>query len=201
MRTLLLRLRACAVPILAALVAGLATLSAMPVRAQQGYPSRPVQLVVAFEPGNSGDPVAGLLAQGLPSAVGQPVAVEHRPGASGAVGPGASRERYPTATRSSSASSPRSPSIRSSTRMSAAIPNGICSRSRSRRSSPGRSSCRTRHRTPRLPSCCGLRVRRGVACCSPPAAPVRAGTWRPNCSASGPRAGSSTSRSRAPVRR
>jgi tripartite-type tricarboxylate transporter receptor subunit TctC len=45
-----------------------------------------VQLVVAFEPGGSGDLVAGLLADGLSSALGQPVSVEHRPGASGAVG-------------------------------------------------------------------------------------------------------------------
>ena len=38
------------VRLLAALAVGLATLSAPPARAQQGYPSRPVQLVVAFEP-------------------------------------------------------------------------------------------------------------------------------------------------------
>ena len=79
-------LRARTAPVLGALVVGLAALSVSPVRAQQAYPSRPVQLVVAFEPGGSGDLVAGLLAQGLPSALGQPVAVEHRPGASGAVG-------------------------------------------------------------------------------------------------------------------
>ena len=78
--------RALTAPLLAALAVGLAALSAPPARAQQGYPSRPVQLVVAFEPGGSGDLVVGLLAQNLPSVLGQPVAVEHRPGASGAVG-------------------------------------------------------------------------------------------------------------------
>src|SRR3954467_1575138 len=78
--------RARTAPMLAAFVVGLAALSAPPVEAQQGYPSRPVQLVVAFEPGGSGDLVAGLLADGLSSALGQPVNVEHRPGASGAVG-------------------------------------------------------------------------------------------------------------------
>jgi tripartite-type tricarboxylate transporter receptor subunit TctC len=70
----------------AGLAVSLAVISALPVWAQQAYPSRPVQLVVAFEPGGSGDLVAGLLAENLPSALGQPVTVEHRPGASGAIG-------------------------------------------------------------------------------------------------------------------
>ena len=73
-------------PVLAALAVGMAVMSAQPVWAQQAYPSHPVQLVVAFEPGGSGDLIADLFAQGLQGPLGQPVAVEHRPGASGAVG-------------------------------------------------------------------------------------------------------------------
>src|SRR4051795_3909999 len=64
---------------------GAAILSASPGWAQ-GYPSRPMQLVVAYPPGGTGDIIARLLADALGGALGQPIEVEHRPGASGAEG-------------------------------------------------------------------------------------------------------------------
>jgi tripartite-type tricarboxylate transporter receptor subunit TctC len=52
----------------------------------QTYPTRPVKLVVGFEPGGNTDTVARLVAQKLSERLGQQVIVENKVGAAGTIG-------------------------------------------------------------------------------------------------------------------
>ena len=66
----------------AATVAALMTSMA----AAQGYPSRPITIVVPWPPGAATDAATRIIADAMGRDLGQPVVVENRPGASGAVG-------------------------------------------------------------------------------------------------------------------
>jgi tripartite-type tricarboxylate transporter receptor subunit TctC len=52
----------------------------------QGYPTRPVRLVVGFPAGGSADIVARLIGQWLSDRLGQPFVIENRPGAGSNIG-------------------------------------------------------------------------------------------------------------------
>ncbi len=59
---------------------------ALPALAQQGWPTRPVKLIVPFPPGGTSDLTGRLTAQRLQETLGQPVIVENRTGAGGMIG-------------------------------------------------------------------------------------------------------------------
>lgn len=69
-----------------ALAALLLTGLALPAKAADPYPTRPIRMVVAFAAGGSIDVVARIMAQELTRSLGQAVVVENRAGASGNLG-------------------------------------------------------------------------------------------------------------------
>lgn len=66
-------------------VAGSLSALAASASAQQGFPKRPIRLIVAFPPGGSTTVVARLLGHKLTERLGQPVIVDNRPGANGVI--------------------------------------------------------------------------------------------------------------------
>jgi tripartite-type tricarboxylate transporter receptor subunit TctC len=69
------------------LIALLHCLMALPVEVMaQGYPAKPVRIIVAYTPGGGTDLIGRVLARKLGDAWGQQVVVENRPGAGGNIG-------------------------------------------------------------------------------------------------------------------
>src|ERR1700742_275698 len=54
-------------------------------RAETGYPTRPVNLYVAFPAGSGADVIARIVGKGLETVTGQPFIINNRPGATGAI--------------------------------------------------------------------------------------------------------------------
>ena len=72
-------------PAVSVILASILSLCAVCATAQEGFPNRPIRLVVGFPPGGSTDVSARVLAQRLGATLGQPVIVENRAGAGGHV--------------------------------------------------------------------------------------------------------------------
>lgn len=72
---------ACSVAIFAA------TLAAVGLAAAQGFPSKPITLIVPFPPGGSSDTHLRALAEATAKIIGQQIVVENKPGGVGTVGP------------------------------------------------------------------------------------------------------------------
>lgn len=64
-----------------AALAGALALSAGPALAQDGYPNKPIRMVVGFPPGGISDVVARAVANEAANVLGQSIVVENRPGA------------------------------------------------------------------------------------------------------------------------
>jgi tripartite-type tricarboxylate transporter receptor subunit TctC len=68
------------------ITAALAALCVLPALTwAQGYPNKPIRLVVPYPPGGTTDIMARVLQQPLQAKLGQPVIVDNRPGAAGAL--------------------------------------------------------------------------------------------------------------------
>jgi len=78
--------------VIAAIAAVLVSLSAV---AQQGYPSKPVRLIIPFPPGGSNDVVGRMFGQQLNERLGQSVVIENRGGAGGTIGTEAAAKSAP----------------------------------------------------------------------------------------------------------
>jgi tripartite-type tricarboxylate transporter receptor subunit TctC len=74
--------------------------SCSPWRQAQGFPNKPVKIVIGFPAGGPLDQHARLLSDRLQAVLGQPVLVDYKAGAGGTVGAQEVMKARPTATPS-----------------------------------------------------------------------------------------------------
>lgn len=61
----------------------------------QGYPDRPIRLIITFPAGGNTDPVGRVVGKKLSEVLGQPVIIDNRGGASGTLGAGIAAKSAP----------------------------------------------------------------------------------------------------------
>lgn len=77
-------------------LAALLGLSLAPAMSRaQGFPQRPVQIIVAAPPGGPSDNLARAMAEGLARELGQPVLIDNKPGANGLIAAEAAKRAAP----------------------------------------------------------------------------------------------------------
>ncbi|PSJ19686.1 LacI family transcriptional regulator, partial [Halomonas sp. ND22Bw] len=67
-------------------MACLATLTTQGAAAQNGYPNKPIRVIVPFAAGSTTDIIARAITDKMGQSMGQPLVVDHRGGASGTIG-------------------------------------------------------------------------------------------------------------------
>ena len=87
-------------PVLRLIFAAVLLLTGVAPSMAQGYPTRPVRVVVGFPAGGPTDVIARLVAQQLSDSLGQQFFVENLPARAATPPPVRSRARHPTATPS-----------------------------------------------------------------------------------------------------
>lgn len=66
--------------------AGAAASISLPLLAQQGWPNKPIRIVVPYPPGGFTDVMARIVQQGLQNRIQQPVTIDNKPGANSIIG-------------------------------------------------------------------------------------------------------------------
>ena len=79
--------------LLAASLLALAPLA--PLAHAQGFPTKPIKIVITYAPGGTGDVIARTLATSMSELLGQPVVVENKTGAFGSIGTMAVKQAPP----------------------------------------------------------------------------------------------------------
>jgi tripartite-type tricarboxylate transporter receptor subunit TctC len=72
--------------VLSLIVAGVAQSGADAAQAQDGYPDRPIRLIVPFSPGGQTDNVSRLIGEAISPMLGEQVIIDNRAGAAGTIG-------------------------------------------------------------------------------------------------------------------